>query len=132
VYQPDRLHDVRIAAKKLRYAVEVASDATGKRMAADLRLLRRVQETLGHLHDRHVLVERVRQVRAGLAVPELAVWRQLDVLVIGLENECRRLHARYMRDREALATLVSRMSDSPLRKSESAAMHRSTTSRRVR
>jgi hypothetical protein len=38
----------------------------------------------------------------------VTVWRELDTLVASLEDDCRRLHARYMRLRDALTALVER------------------------
>jgi CHAD domain-containing protein len=113
VYLPDRLHAVRIALKKLRYAVELAGEVTGRQLTAELRSLRRGQDMLGRLHDLQVLVDRVRQVQASLAPPSATVWRSLDRLVAALENDCRRLHARYMRQRPRLETIAARLSADP-------------------
>ena len=42
IYLPDRLHEVRIAVKKLRYALEIASgDLSGSRATARIRTLKR-------------------------------------------------------------------------------------------
>ena len=54
------------------------------------------------MHDLQVLIERVRQVQASLTPPNVTIWRDLDALVVSLEDDCRRLHARYMRLRERL------------------------------
>ena len=67
VYLPERLHAVRIAVKKLRYAVELG----GRRVAATaatptLRALKRGQELLGRMHDLQMLIDRVR-AGAGVA-----------------------------------------------------------------
>jgi len=97
LYLPERLHAVRIALKKLRYALEVAVDATGVAAAGDLRTLKRGQEILGRLHDVQILIDRVRQIQASMEPPDVSKWRNIDVLIIGLENDCRRLHARFMR-----------------------------------
>jgi CHAD domain-containing protein len=109
VYLPERLHEVRIAVKKLRYAVELASDAVGVDRAADLRPLKRGQEILGRMRDLQRLIDRVREVQAALAPPNLAVWRDLDLLVASLDDECRRLHARYMGGRGAMLVLCERL-----------------------
>ena len=66
MYLPERLHDVRIAVKKLRYAVELGADASGARREPDLRALKRGQEMLGRMHDLQMLIDRVRR-RAGVA-----------------------------------------------------------------
>lgn len=106
VYLTERLHVVRIALKKLRYALELADEVAGTRGDAELRTLKRGQDLLGRMHDLQMLTERVRQEQASLATPTLAEWRDLDALVVSLENDCRRLHARYMRLRDALAAIA--------------------------
>ena len=54
---------MRIAVKKLRYALELAADADHVKASPDLRQLRRVQDVLGRLHDLQVLVDRARESR---------------------------------------------------------------------
>jgi CHAD domain-containing protein len=114
VYLPERLHTVRIAVKKLRYAVELAADAAGERggdrAGADLRVLKRAQELLGRMHDVQMLVDQVRRTQASLTPPSVTVWRDLDTLVTTLEDDCRRLHARYMRMRDELTEIADRRS----------------------
>jgi CHAD domain-containing protein len=109
VYIPERLHAVRIALKKLRYSLELSHEVAGIRGDADLRVLKRAQDLLGRMHDLQVLIERVRQAQAALAPPNLTVWRDLDRLMISLEDDCRRLHARYMRMRGDLAAIATRL-----------------------
>lgn len=108
LYLPDRLHAVRVAGKKLRYAVELAAEVSRERNSEDLRVLKRSQELLGRMHDVQVLIDQVRQTQASLAPPSVTVWRDLDTLVASLEDDCRRLHARYMRQREALIAVAQR------------------------
>ena len=110
LYLPERLHAVRKGVKKLRYALEMLADLTGAKTTLDLRQLRRTQDYLGRLHDLQVLMDRVRQVQASLTPPDLAAWRELDVLVTSLEDQCRRLHGRYMREHDALAAVAARLS----------------------
>jgi CHAD domain-containing protein len=110
VYLAERLHIVRIAVKKLRYAVELAADADHVKSSPDLKQLRRTQDILGRLHDLQVLVDRAREVQASLAPPDLDARRELDVLVRALEEDCRHLHGRYMQDRDALLELCARLS----------------------
>jgi CHAD domain-containing protein len=109
VYLPERLHAVRIAVKKLRYALEIAADVAGERTTPELRTLERAQELLGRAHDLQALTDRVRQAQASLTPPNIAAWRELDALTTVLENSCRRLHARYMRDRAALEAIADRL-----------------------
>lgn len=110
VYLPDRLHEVRLAIKKLRYALELSLELAGQRSSADVRVLKRGQDVLGRMHDLQGLADRARQVQASLTPPNLMVWRDLDALVDALEDECRRLHARYMRLRDPLAAIAERLS----------------------
>jgi CHAD domain-containing protein len=109
LYLSERLHRVRIALKKLRYAVELAAEASGHQTTAELRALKRTQELLGRLHDHQVLIDRVRQVQASLVPPDITAWRDLDTLVASLDDRCRRLHARYVRDRSDLVAICDRL-----------------------
>ncbi len=60
IYFPNRLHQVRIDIKKLRYAAEISA-CTGLLGHADasLRRLRKVQGLLGEIHDRQLVYERL-------------------------------------------------------------------------
>jgi CHAD domain-containing protein len=109
VYAPEPLHDVRIALKKLRYAVELSRDGRRQRTAADIRALKRAQDLLGRLHDLEVLLERSREVQASLSPPDLIAWRELGSLVHAVEDDCRQLHARYMRDRAKLIAIADQL-----------------------
>jgi CHAD domain-containing protein len=108
VYLPERLHAVRIALKKMRYAVELSAEIAAQTTTPELRTLKRGQDLLGRLHDVQVLIDRVRQLQASLTPPDIAVWREFDALVTSLEDDCRRLHARYMRHRAALLAICDR------------------------
>lgn len=109
MYVPDRLHGVRLALKKLRYGLELSEEVAALKESADVRMLRRGQELLGHLRDRQVLIERVRDVQASMSTPDLAAWRELDTLMATLEASCRRLHARYVHERGAMVSLCDRL-----------------------
>jgi CHAD domain-containing protein len=109
VYLPERLHAVRIAGKKLRYSLELADAIAGREHDAAIRTLRRAQDALGRMHDLQVLIDRVRQVQATLTPPSVSVWRSLDALVASLDDDCRRLHARFMRLRPELDAIVRRV-----------------------
>ncbi len=113
VYLPERLHAVRIALKKLRYALELSATLQGEKRSEALRQLKRGQDTLGRMHDLQVLMDRVREVQASLTPPNLATWRALDGLVDALEDDCRRLHARYVRQRAALESLAETLAARP-------------------
>jgi CHAD domain-containing protein len=109
VYAPERLHGVRIALKKLRYAAELAVEARRKQTTAGVVALEAAQDLLGRLHDLEMLLARGREAQASLSLPDLATWRHLDSLVHVVEDDCRQLHARYMRDRAGLMAVAIRM-----------------------
>lgn len=54
--EPQAAHTARIAAKKLRYELEIATPALGRRARRRVRALRPLQDALGHLHDADVRV----------------------------------------------------------------------------
>lgn len=88
LYVPDRLHAVRLAAKKLRYALEAEAAVRRAAVARDIGVLTAIQEHLGHLHDLQILQNRLRG--AG-PIAEIVQLRRMHA---DLENECRALHAR--------------------------------------
>jgi CHAD domain-containing protein len=108
LYLPERLHTVRIALKKLRYAREVSAEASGVKVKGELRAFKRGQDLLGRLHDMQVLLERVRQLQLSLTISQAAMRRKLDALTTALENHCRRLHARFMHQRSSVLTACDR------------------------
>jgi CHAD domain-containing protein len=109
LYVPERLHDVRIALKKLRYAAELAREAGRRRVTADIAVLKAAQDLLGRLHDLEVLLAWERDVQASSSPPDLTARRELGSLVHAIEDDCRRLHARYMSDRASLIAIADRM-----------------------
>ena len=63
---PDRLHDIRIAAKKARYAAEFFRDLFGgKATRKYLRALRRIQDDLGAMNDANMARRLVNEIRPG-------------------------------------------------------------------
>jgi CHAD domain-containing protein len=110
VYLPERLHAVRIAAKKLRYALELHVEAGAEKSARDLAALKRLQRLLGRMHDLQVLIDRVREVQAAEANGHLPATRELDATAIALDRSCRRLHARFVRERDMLLAICDRAS----------------------
>jgi CHAD domain-containing protein len=109
LYVPERLHEVRIALKKLRYSAELSKEAGRARMAADVAALKSAQDLLGRLHDLQVLLITAREVQASLSPPDLTAWRELGSLIRTIEDDCRSLHARYMRERDRLIAITNRM-----------------------
>jgi CHAD domain-containing protein len=109
VYVPQRLHDVRIALKKLRYGAELLAEARCRRATADIAAFKDAQDVLGRLHDLEMLAERGRHAQMSLSPPRLSAWRELGSLVHAAEDDCRPLHARYMHDRIKLLAIADRM-----------------------
>jgi CHAD domain-containing protein len=60
------LHKLRIAVKKLRYAIETLDFAAGESAKETLRFFKKLQTVLGDLHDRDVFVEMIRERSAKL------------------------------------------------------------------
>jgi len=116
LYLPDRLHQVRIAVKKLRYALEVSRELSGSRAMARIRTLKEAQDLLGRMHDHEVLIARVRGVQ-GSKAPNLRLSGDLDKLVRRLETECRQIHGHYMALRKKLLAIT----DLPVSRSAPAA-----------
>jgi CHAD domain-containing protein len=109
LYAPERIHDVRIATKKLRYALEIAVEAADPHAAEFTKVLKKQQTRLGRLHDLHLLLERVREAEAspgvGSRVNDLTAYADV------LERECRRLHAEFVEQRDALINCVTAVRD---------------------
>jgi CHAD domain-containing protein len=113
IYLPDRLHEVRIALKKLRYAMELSRELSGSRAMAAARTLKAAQDLLGRMHDLEVLIARTRAVQSAPSATNLRLSADLDRLVRRLENECRQLHGHYMASRHKLMTICERAEAAP-------------------
>jgi CHAD domain-containing protein len=97
---PNRLHAVRIEAKKLRYLLEAARDLGRWNAAGAIETLKEAQDNLGELHDWQVLDDRLGariEGATGAAATELRKLRE------AVEEEMRRRHARYLESRGPLA-----------------------------
>lgn len=105
IYLADRLHRVRIEAKKLRYALEIQRELTQSRSTARLNRLKHYQDLLGRVHDLEVLIERTREVQASLPPQHRRAMAELDRLIRAVEAECRHGHATYMQGRDQLIKL---------------------------
>jgi hypothetical protein len=115
------LHDMRIAAKRLRYILEVGAEPCfGPYAQAAIKRTRELQDLLGEIHDCDVQLPRVRAVheelraadalearaRAGAAqdldpklasgTPHAAAWRGLEALAIYLEARRGLLYERFL------------------------------------
>ncbi len=109
LYLPERLHEIRIALKKFRYAVEVSCEAAGVKSISELKTLKRGQDALGRLHDVQVLIDRVRGYQTRLEPAETAMWRRFDAFLASLENDCRRLHAKFMHQQGGIRAICARL-----------------------
>jgi CHAD domain-containing protein len=116
----DDLHDLRIAAKRLRYVLEVTAPCFGDYARTALRRTRALQDLVGEIHDCDVMIPRVleaiahlrtRDAEALLAAagdeddiaPELVAeapnadrYRGLELLAAYLEARRARLFARFV------------------------------------
>jgi CHAD domain-containing protein len=108
LYAADRLHGVRIAAKKLRYTLELARQASGTQSGREIATLTRLQDRLGRMHDLQTLQERVRIVAAA-ADCDLLLTHALDAIDESLEAECRSLHAQFLQTVDRLGALGQRV-----------------------
>jgi CHAD domain-containing protein len=113
LYLADRLHAVRVAAKKLRYALEVERELKRSKSTARITQLKRLQDLLGLMHDFEILIDRTRRVQADLAATDLKLTTELDTLVRALEAECRKDHASYMRRRASILKLCDTLTPAP-------------------
>jgi CHAD domain-containing protein len=105
LYLADRLHRVRVATKKLRYALEILRELTHSRASARINRVKAQQDLLGRIQDLEVLIDRTRGVQEGLAASNRRGTIELDGLIRALEDECREGHAAYMRSRPAMMKL---------------------------
>jgi len=121
IYLPDRLHEVRIAVKKLRYAMEIVRELSGSRAMAKILTLKKAQDLLGRMHDLEILIARIRAVQGSSSAPSLRLSADLDRLVRRLETECRQLHGHYIALRPALLSICDHAIALPARRRTSAA-----------
>jgi CHAD domain-containing protein len=106
----ERVHAVRIAAKRLRYALELTGELRLVRTASLVSSLRAMQDVLGDLHDLDVLRTEAGRVRAELPL-ESILAKDLEQWSDDIDADIRLLHARYLRGARALAALTDRVRD---------------------
>ena len=109
LFVSDRLHTVRVALKRLRYAVELAGELSGRKLEATLDELKTCQDTLGALHDLDMLMDYVSGALESELDPHLRT--SLDGLQMKLEAERHELHARYLAQQPSLLVLIDRIQD---------------------
>jgi CHAD domain-containing protein len=108
LYLPDRLHEVRLGVKKLRYALETVAELQARGRVIGARALKQAQDLLGRMHDFEMLISRTRAVQSATKVSTLRQSAELDRLVRHLEGECRLMHAQYVGLRTTLTAICDR------------------------
>jgi len=104
VYGVEPLHRTRLAAKKLRYTLELAGSAFGGAARRAVVALKKVQALMGDLHDRQMVQRHLRKL---IREPSAGVARNLERMNVDLDVQCRRLHGRVLAARPAIeAALV--------------------------
>jgi CHAD domain-containing protein len=104
LYVPERLHAVRIAAKQLRYAMELVHEFGGVGTRRQTARAKRFQDLLGRLHDLEVLSGRVRQYAwAGRTEHAEHAAR----LHLAIDREIRECHASYLAGADTLHDVVA-------------------------
>jgi CHAD domain-containing protein len=78
----EQLHDLRIRAKRCRYAAEAAAPATGKNAARFAREVAGLQEVLGELHDAVVAEAWLRERSAAPRVHETALFAAGELVAL--------------------------------------------------
>jgi CHAD domain-containing protein len=106
LYVPEHLHQVRIAAKKLRYGLELAADARIGGAAAHVRTVKRIQTILGRLHDLQILQSHVAAVQAAPQA-RAGAHEALAAIAGRIEEQCRLLHGKYVSSVPALHTVTA-------------------------
>src|SRR5688572_6165355 len=101
VYLPNRSHRARIAVKKLRYAVEAAQDTTLWTPPLLLKHLRRVQSTLGQIHDLQILLDTVDDL-----VTDPVARAELPSLIDAWQYDLSSRHREYVTRRERLFAIA--------------------------
>jgi CHAD domain-containing protein len=110
LYAPEQIHAVRIAVKKLRYALELAYELHLLRSRRPITQLKAMQETLGRLHDDQMLIARVMHTQATRPTGDPA-HDVLEEMVRLLEERCRERHALYLTQREHLLLIAEEALD---------------------
>ena len=104
----EALHDMRIAAKRLRYVLEVTGELFGPYADAARKRTKELQELLGDIHDCDVLeprvlalledlrAEDVDAVVAGAEPPHADEYRGLELLIVTTRAKRRQLFERFL------------------------------------
>jgi CHAD domain-containing protein len=107
--RPKRLHAARIAAKKLRYALELANDSGVLEAAAEIRTLCSIQDALGDLNDLFVLRERMAALSAQIRLSHSkGIGPLLSVVTRRQKRLIRRFEDRWPRMRRRIRKVRAR------------------------
>ena len=91
-FEVEALHDMRIAAKRLRYVLELTRPALGPSAAGGARTAKKLQDLLGRIHDCDVMLPRVREHEVVEVAADLAARR--ETLHAQFRRDWRRLESR--------------------------------------
>ena len=109
LYAPEPLHVVRIATKKLRYAMELAHEF---RLLPSTAAAAAARAHAGHARAACTICrcscERLAAAQATLPSADAGVAADLAHVMAALDDECRRLHAEYVAGRDPLLAAVER------------------------
>jgi CHAD domain-containing protein len=72
----EALHDMRIAAKRLRYVLELTAPVFGEGAASAAKRAKKLQDLLGEIHDCDVTIPRVERHIAWLRLEDAATLRE--------------------------------------------------------
>jgi CHAD domain-containing protein len=125
LFHAEPLHEVRIAAKKLRYALEITADTGLARLARPLATLKASQDVLGRLHDLDVLASLLGDLPE--AAPGEALQGAVASAVAALDHQSRVLHARYLRTRPSLIRITEMTIDEIVGKVRATSRRRAAT-----
>jgi CHAD domain-containing protein len=93
VYFRNRCHAARVAIKRLRYALELATTTGTMKVPRAMKILKKAQEALGDAHDREVLLLRVQDLPDADGKAARIESRALEQFIRG---EIQEAHARYL------------------------------------
>ena len=96
LYAPELLHAVRIAAKKLRYTLELGREVARLPVSSSVRELKAVQDLLGELRDLQGLQSQIAAAAADRNIDQAAV-RVFEAWNVELDADCRARHAAFVR-----------------------------------
>lgn len=109
-----QLHDMRIAAKRLRYALELFTDALDPDTAACIDLIKEFQEIVGDIHDHDVHVDILRAHLEAISAERARTLAGLAMLadeeIEPFKERCRALVTEdtWVAEQTALAAAISR------------------------